>query len=622
MKTYDNLADTTATVAADLRTKVHNFSARGLQSIAIDPGFPTNPYIYVYYNLDAKIGGTPPLYGTRGRDLRRLQEGAGREGRELHRVGARVAAADRRPGDDRDRAGAGRGLLPPVPVPRRRRARVRRGRLPLRIGLRRLDRELWDYGQTGSPANPCGDPPGTIGSLLSPPTSEGGRLRVQDLRTPATAGDPTGLDGSLIRINPATGVGAPNNPLSSSADVNERRMIGYGLRDSARLAIRPGTSEVWVTDRGGGYWEEFMRVQTPVSSVQNYGYPCYEGGIDANGNPYNAHPPRKRRDGLEHLREPLPRRQPDGRALLGLRPRAAGRPGRELHEGLRRLAGRQPSDRRVVLSHRRRQLPRRVSRRAVLLRSPARLHLCTAAGSGRAAAARQCRPVRGRRHARGRHRGGPGRRLAVRRPGAQRGAADCLHGRSAGQPGSQAPLRRPAPRRASHRSPSPSTAADRATPTVTDSPTSGTWTATASSTTPPPPSQATRTRRRAATPRRCASATGTAAPPRRRPPSPRRARRRRRSSSRRRTRAWSRTTPATNYGTSSTLLVRGGPKLVTESYLRFNVTGITGRSRARGCGCRRGSNGTVDGPAVYTARRARGRRRASSGPTGRPGARR
>ena len=62
-----------------------------------------------------------------------------------------------------------------------------------------------------------------------------------------------------------------------------------------RLAIRPGTSEIWVTDRGGGYWEEFMRVQSPFTIVQNFGYPCYEGGIDANGNPYARIRPVERR---------------------------------------------------------------------------------------------------------------------------------------------------------------------------------------------------------------------------------------------------------------------------------------------------------------------------------------
>ena len=62
--------------------------------------------------------------------------------------------------------------------------------------------QFWDYGQSGSPANPCGDPPGGVGSALTPPTSEGGRLRAQDMRT---TGDPTGLSGSVIRIDPATG---------------------------------------------------------------------------------------------------------------------------------------------------------------------------------------------------------------------------------------------------------------------------------------------------------------------------------------------------------------------------------------------------------------------------------
>ena len=43
-----------------------------------------------------------------------------------------------------------------------------------------------DYGQDGSPLNPCGDPPGGVGATLTPPTAEGGALRSQDLRTSAT----------------------------------------------------------------------------------------------------------------------------------------------------------------------------------------------------------------------------------------------------------------------------------------------------------------------------------------------------------------------------------------------------------------------------------------------------
>ena len=60
---------------------------------------------------------------------------------------------------------------------------------------------------------------------------------------------------------------------------------------------------------------------------------------------------------------------------------------------------------------------------------------------------------------------------------------------------------------------------------------------------------------------------------------------------------------SSNYGTSSSLLVRGGPKLVAESYLRFTVSGITGPIQSATLRLKAGSNGTVDGPAVYTARR-------------------
>ena len=33
--------------------------------LAVDPNFPAEPYVYVYYTLDAPIGGTPPRWGRR-----------------------------------------------------------------------------------------------------------------------------------------------------------------------------------------------------------------------------------------------------------------------------------------------------------------------------------------------------------------------------------------------------------------------------------------------------------------------------------------------------------------------------------------------------------------------------
>src|SRR4030095_15864095 len=70
-----------------------------------------------------------------------------------------------------------------------------------------------DYGQDGNPLNPCGDPPGGVGAALPPPTAHGRALRSQDLRT---SGDPVTLDGAILRVDPATGTGAPGNPMLSN----------------------------------------------------------------------------------------------------------------------------------------------------------------------------------------------------------------------------------------------------------------------------------------------------------------------------------------------------------------------------------------------------------------------
>ena len=124
--------------------------------------------------------------------------------------------------------------------------------------------QFWDYGQTGSPENPCNDPGG---SNPTPPTSEAGRLRAQDLET---SGDPVGLSGALIRtLDPATG------KASDGSTSNTKRILAYGLRDATRLAIRPGTNDVWVAERGGGYYEEFHRIDS-FSKQLNFGWPCYE----------------------------------------------------------------------------------------------------------------------------------------------------------------------------------------------------------------------------------------------------------------------------------------------------------------------------------------------------------
>jgi glucose/arabinose dehydrogenase len=86
------------------------------------------------------------------------------------------------------------------------------------------------------------------------------------------------LDGAILRVDPATGAALPNNPLIGHADANAERIIAYGLRNPFRFTIRPGTSEVWLGDVGWSKWEEINRIGAPAdSTVDNFGWPCYEG---------------------------------------------------------------------------------------------------------------------------------------------------------------------------------------------------------------------------------------------------------------------------------------------------------------------------------------------------------
>ena len=139
-----------------------------------------------------------------------------------------------------------------------------------------------DYGQDGVvPAqNPCGDPPGGVGGDLDATDGRGRGTACQDLRT---SGDPVSLDGTILRVDPATGDALPNNPLIGNPDPNARRIVAYGLRNPFRQTLVPAWhDEVWVGDVGWGTWEEINRIANPTdSTVENFGWPCYEGNGSA-----------------------------------------------------------------------------------------------------------------------------------------------------------------------------------------------------------------------------------------------------------------------------------------------------------------------------------------------------
>lgn len=267
IKVFDTLWDGSPKVFADLSAEVHDFVDRGLLGLALDPNFPTKPYIYVLYTFNAAIGGTPPAWPTTGCPtkstgclvsgrLSRLQaSGDHMTGSEQvlindwcqqflsHSIGDLAFGAD-----GALYASGGDGAYYGSGVP--------------------------DYGQFGG--NPCGDPPAGVGGTETPPSAEGGALRSQSPRR--AAGEPVLLNGTVIRVNPDTGAALPDNPNAASTDANTARIVGYGLRNPFRFAIRPGTNDVWIGNVGWDTWEAIDRIDNPTASpVKNFGWPCYEG---------------------------------------------------------------------------------------------------------------------------------------------------------------------------------------------------------------------------------------------------------------------------------------------------------------------------------------------------------
>jgi glucose/arabinose dehydrogenase len=275
LKVFDSLSAATPTVVADLRTEVDNYWDRGLLGLALDPGFPTVPYVYLLYTYDGGPGQTAPVWN----DACSTPPGPTTDGCVVTGKLVRLQLSGNSVVDRTTLIGGewcqqfpshSIGNLGFGPD----------GKLYVSGGEGASFTGV-DYGQYGgssgspTPKNPCGDPPAGVGGTESPPTAEGGALRSQSVRR--AAGEPVVLNGALLRVDPTTGAAAADNPLAASTSANARRIIAYGMRNPFRFTFRPGTNEVWVGDVGWNNWEELDRVPNPTASPLNFGWPCYEG---------------------------------------------------------------------------------------------------------------------------------------------------------------------------------------------------------------------------------------------------------------------------------------------------------------------------------------------------------
>ena len=155
----------------------------------------------------------------------------------------------------------------------------------------------------------------------------GGRRAPQP--GPADDGDPTSLDGAILRVDPATGAALPGQPGSGTRDANARRIIAYGLRNPFRITVRPGTNEVWVGDVGWNTWEEINRVRTRPTRASRTSAGRATRAVAA------AAASRGRYDGanLSICENLYARRRGRDRPVLRVQPRCQGRRRRRVPDG-------------------------------------------------------------------------------------------------------------------------------------------------------------------------------------------------------------------------------------------------------------------------------------------------
>lgn len=284
---FDDLEDKTPEVFANLWGDVYSNGDRGLLGLALDPGFAGGrPYVYALYTWDHVLGKPwdpkDPEYGSSlvsgdpgcpgqnssgsclvsGR-LVRLTEDPLKPNHALEEGGL-PKQEELLQGWCQQFSSHSVGELEFGPE----------GALYVSGGDGASFESIPDYGQLGTPPNPCGDPPTPAGTSpeTSPgkpsPEAQGGALRSQNLKL---------LNGTILRIDPDTGAAFPGNPLAASGDENTRRTVGKGFRNPFRFALDPQTGEVYVSNVGSSEIEEIDRFQAPPSTLYNSGWPCFEG---------------------------------------------------------------------------------------------------------------------------------------------------------------------------------------------------------------------------------------------------------------------------------------------------------------------------------------------------------
>lgn len=245
----------------DISAVVNKHTDRGLLGLAVDPDFPRKPFLYISYVYDPP-GSVPDSNAPRVIRIARLTADAAKNYNVALPDSLEVIVGKNSTLEN---------MAPPVPLGD--------PNIPERASC------MTGLTMDGTPIEDCiacdatSHTAGTLifganrvlyaslgdGADYNGPTRVG--LRTQNIDS---------LSGRVLRFNPDTGQGLPDNPWydSSKPSSNRSRTWSYGFRNPFRITLHPNSEDVYIGDVGTSYYEEIN-----AGKGSNFGWPCYEGGF-------------------------------------------------------------------------------------------------------------------------------------------------------------------------------------------------------------------------------------------------------------------------------------------------------------------------------------------------------
>jgi cysteine-rich repeat protein len=252
----------------DISSQVSNSNDRGLLGIAVHPDFPSTPYVYLLFTWNPP-GFSNVAIGARVSRLIRVEADPA-QGYNVAKPGS--AQTQTVPG------GPGHVILLGTnstaanignPVDGRDKTKA-----SCMTGLTMAGTPIEDCIPSDEDSHSIGTVMFGLDGSLFVGSGDGANYTEVDHRA-LRAQNRNSLAGKVMRIDPATGRGLPDNPFFDPAcpQCNRSKVYAMGLRNPFRFTIHPVTNEPYIGDVGWGTWEEI-----DTGKGANFGWPCYEGG--------------------------------------------------------------------------------------------------------------------------------------------------------------------------------------------------------------------------------------------------------------------------------------------------------------------------------------------------------